>query len=915
MRLLQDVWRKRLVQFGTLGALLLACNTAFAESLAETVARFEKMGLPNVSRAKYVAVLHSGNILAESLLPDDWNTSGNAWLLDEVQSGTNALVKGRLVINGGEIVELCRDAEDMSYETGQAQHLAIGDWENARLARDVKKALQFSESGVKSEDSQRCYGRIFLFALHLYQRGDTASAEALIPKIGPLVIRREKAERSAMNLLADAQYGMLYRRFSEEHNWAAYRDGIRALLAKYPHEWDLSPAMHMLLTNVAQRAEGQLSSVVATNGISTADIQLGAALASLRILAHSSPSYSRDTTPWLVPEAWEENIAVSGNPDLAIRARGMQAIPILLALAEDSALTEADASAIRGDSYFARSVSARERGTDAAGQYKTLPRPATRGEVAVRILNDILPESALGKPRERAQKVTDLARAFYDMHKDAAPEALAVLYLPASYGSYDATSLAYLMKTAKQKKVPALEAFLLSASKDDYWWVDEYERRAEALAEYAALRGAECKPLIEQFTNCLERVVQARQETDKEKREGLLATAKRLAAMPFDRTDDDLLAIVQGGQDKDVHFERDALFNRLRRMTLDQACGYLLGKAVAADDPKTRLTMHWMLAWRVGRNAGVSAEKAGVTPTGHAEAWKALVADDRVVTGLGDYAGECVSDAYLTLYERLFSELKISEGWSSEEGTAAKVLRKYGALGRTLVRQRVLARLGGLRADQLPKYPGETTLSAEQKAACVRRFSEATSRERAAAVVDGLSIYERVALPEILRENPALNARLEALANTVTRISVQNRGDEEQRLKAWEGRRMDAELVGELAALCEARAKSNLPTLCLLSRKENFGGCEVLVNATDTMGEREKKVCVGYSGLVCDRGVIASAKWRTAPPPAETNWNTVLTSEPDQLRGFQRGTESLCKGTNTACAAGFVRFKTEGDSK
>ena len=88
------------IPFGAmLGGLLLAWRAGAVppapDGWGEIFARFDAYGLPDVSTADYVCVRACGE-----LLPDEWETSGNAWRTAEVRDEQGQPVRMTAVVEG-----------------------------------------------------------------------------------------------------------------------------------------------------------------------------------------------------------------------------------------------------------------------------------------------------------------------------------------------------------------------------------------------------------------------------------------------------------------------------------------------------------------------------------------------------------------------------------------------------------------------------------------------------------------------------------------------------------------------------------------------------------------------------------------------------------------------------------------------
>ena len=218
--------RKRIL-FGLWVGLALLLRPAWAErpipeGLGEFVAQFDSCGLPDITTAAYVRVQACWTPRIENPLPYDWDSSGNAWLLAETRDAANHPVRATVVYQGARIVEL------IDRETERRRPRLIVDplappaaydpacncyWTPGNPALDVKQALRFLESVEWSQfhhANVEQTGRLGLLALALWQRGDATNAVALFSALSDRAGGATNVAASAMNLVADGQYGNLY---------------------------------------------------------------------------------------------------------------------------------------------------------------------------------------------------------------------------------------------------------------------------------------------------------------------------------------------------------------------------------------------------------------------------------------------------------------------------------------------------------------------------------------------------------------------------------------------------------------------------------------------------------------------------------------------------------------------------------
>ena len=535
--------------------------------LAETVKRFEALGMPNVVNAEYVCLEYPRSIYIKSMLPyPEDETAGNAWLLEETCDAAGRRV-GRFVVNGGKIVNIqfMNRIERRRLERGEFD-LPSAQWQKARLIRDINAARRFlSDSpGTRKENDRKQYaGGLFLFALQLFQRGDTRAASEMVDGLCRTQDERDDAEKGALNDLMDGQYATIVWNFIKDRDWCRYRDGIRDLLVRHPDGWTNAKQLHDLLPLVEQRVDQGVLPVTAPE-LSEADRRLATELSSLR----TQPAPFLRATHWwnilwLVPEAWPAGITAIGPVDLAIRARGINALPILLSMTNDTTLTECILWNPHGESDMPN--------------VGFLPRPASRGEVALRILVHILPERLLAEQQNLGypNNVIRSAQMLYTSHKNATHEALAVLYLPSWQGALNSAAQTFLLNAARQKPVPEYATYLAeTASLFTRYYDANHTLLAEALVAYAAVRGTEAQSFVGAFCDRLESQAQeyrkpngaffgdaeATAERVRTTKEQLSQTAQTLRALRLDATDDALQS--EDGTKAEQHYKQIMLTAR-----------------------------------------------------------------------------------------------------------------------------------------------------------------------------------------------------------------------------------------------------------------------------------------------------------------------------------------------------------------
>lgn len=944
-----------------LALLSLAASRAPADdaslapaALAAGFAKLEQLGAPNVAKAVYVK-LESG--AAAPLLPYTYETRGNAWMLTEIRGTNGCPLKATFVTADAATIEVgYSDDRWQNRESGTTHARIFGTWRPANLERDTRAVLSFlndmhdesASSGVYLGSDTRA--ALFLFAMHLFQRGDTNNASRIVTELFRHVQDRRVVILEALNRLADTQYGQVYRDFQASHDWTAYRSGITNLMTRYPRGWKERPALELLVERINQRLSGTPQAPITTNELSQADLELATRFLNLRSV-QAKPEYESAEAIWLLPTTWTNRYPVADNADLAARARGVAGLPFLVALANDGALTEADAEPFRSRNYTRRTPDS-DAEDKALAWFNCIPRPATRGEAALAILADILPDSLLHDSswsQTKPEPLLETAKALHTEFSDRPEEQLAVRFLRENSRTFDEPILTLLLPIAIQRRVPAFETYIASDFAEDhaqYSFMSEPDqvakRRTSLLTRYAALRGAEVQPLVTQLVARIEYEAahykkpdnvsygsdEANAKHEAEMTRKLHEVATRLTAVRFETPTDALLdAALQSGDSNDL------LAARLRALPLEDAVGLLLDKAVLTNAPAARLKAAGQIA-TVRREDATKGMK--LNPVAHAAAWRDLIADERHITN----TVTSVADTFLCLNEALFSPTNTlppeADGprWRHSDDyydydlqrrsvgcLAARTIATYGVDGRTLVRARVLARLTGTPEADLPKYPHQAPPTKAEAARLRNRFAAVANREEAARLVSEQPLPIKAALTDILCADPALNARLTALAATVTNIAVT---DDPMRgvLAPWLNHPVDPALVQTLSEYCLRQGSNQVAVLCQIDRQSDFGGCSVTVKAAppDLMAEgindsgqtNQLTHVVGVTGLVCAHGVLGAARWRFSEQPEKRGWGTFTASEPATYQHMDQAIADFCGSKADATSAGIVRFLAKG---
>lgn len=824
--------------------------------------------LPDVRSATYVRVSGYWGTGSDGMLSYHRETSGNAWLLAEDPGQS-----GRLVLGGAE--ELDAVWTENRYPEGKRDLLAKPacesrlrvTWRPAHLDRDLKLFDSHLATAPQSALADPIPARLFLMAYQLHQRGDTNAAGNLLQSLLRSGSTEEDLQRTALNLAAEQQLRSLNQEFQRQPDWEKFLQGLEALRDRFSSRWKYQPGLDLLIERVRERLvpEPEATDPAQRLGQRLEDVP------ALRGFGYNSPK-----ALLLVPEAWRGTNVVADDPELEIWNLGLEAIPLLLARSEDLRLTRTDAKAARLAHDYGLGLFS---GRSPEDMFEPLPRPATRGEVATRLLNTMLPTSVSGPPWKTTARtnVQNAARALYERCTAGGPDAVLVEYLDQRNSpALNKEALQALRSRALVGPVPALEQFLsrplteCSAEDQYHFGVAKLaEKKADYLASYAGWRGIEAQPLVDRFA------------ADLETNADLHEMAKELRALPLAATPAE---VVDGSAGQNEHFR----LAKLQTLAAPDALGLLLQAAVKTDEANKRLALAKLLQ-TLSSNWIQSGERP--TPTLFADAWTKLLTDDRPTPD------NSVALAFLAVNEQLYAD-------PSDPARARQCVRQYGAAGLTFLRERVAARLAGTPEARLPSYPEQVALNPEDQEVTLEKLRAVTNRDEAAAAINQLPLPIRAALPTWLKEDLELNKQLTPLALTIVHVAAERDPALQTELSAWIGKPATAELGSRLHQVIAEKVAQTQRCDIILFRREHLGGCEISIQSVDT------KPSDGFTASVLARELNQAANWRTTPLPEKKEWGTFTTSDPYTRRAFSRALEAYFSPEIDADSGGLLRFQT-----
>ena len=888
-------------------ALLAAMSvSAAAETLAETLARFEKMGMPNVAGAEFANIRSSQNFTVFNL-----GVCGNAWMLSD-ETAPDGVRVATFVINGAETVRAAERAEKNSWDGYDVASFA--SWEKVRLQRataQLSQRLENPKATVKNP------GYAFLFALQLHRHGETALAEALARNLAE-TYGADDPDLFAREALCESLYKTACHEFRELGDSQRFSAELRRIAEQSPEAWSWRPVLREMLEHADVLALRGGGADLLPQGYEFSDKErdLALRLGALPEFVERYENYIRSSAignesgiPWLAPVAWTNRVPLLPRTEYEIRAMGIAALPMLIALCGDSPVNDA---------------------------HDTFPYPATRAEKAMRILRDILPLSVQKDENaawfvKNTRQIKDIATEFYEQHKDDSPEVLALAYvLNFNFYFNRNNALGFLRRQAHVKRIPELEIFLAEEASDFGAAEKDSSRRrlrTENMAKFA-LYYAACRNDDAFREDIAERLVRgahsqaeiaASASPDDERvreaaireRDEICKIAENLRAVSLAASDAELLAAPDDGGGsyggRINEYANTILSARLNAMPFKDAYLAVLKQA----DPENIDVYVVLLNQRIHYEGDIDEVRNLVSATDGSEYWRNILENE---------TGDWRSGLYLHM--RLFDHEVLAKtvslyGYSLLDCDEAE----YASL---LKRQ--LARLDGITEESLPISALESSqLSAARRDEIAGRFASVETRREAQAVFDALPVGEQDAAAGVFASHPELARKLALLSREITALTNMFEGaDASAEIPAAcavrVGERMSADIAAELRRFCEAQMRKDIPTVCTAERKPGFGGWVITVRpfaeeeyyapapkGADADSLTKKIYCVGYTGLACETARVETFSYafdRENPDSA-----------PSRSRYFETASEEIISNPRNPSAPAFIHFATKGKMK
>ena len=884
---------RRITILSAFSILLFGARGA-AETMAETAARFEALGMPNVAGAEFAEILSAENHGIKTL-----GNNGNAWKISEEILPDGGRV-AMFVVNGGEMVRfqwikwnaalMDRAAAKIAHLVSQNQTRIRKQLEEmfARL-RDTNNKLDKNEEYalyVQTKRMQQLYvddsgvGQAFLFALQLHQHGESDAAEKIMRSLKGQY-DADSLERFAREELSAALYRAACWRLVEHKDWRRFREEVQNVMRSAPEKWRWADAVNFALEQAQSIAEHGATPLPSGYQFSEDERELLKRLEAFPVFyPNGSPlnEYSMDNVLWLIPETWAREMAFASDAEREIMLMGMKAIPMLVALCEHPPMPDS---------------------------FQKFPHHALRSEKARRILQRLASPAFAGEyqPAERdIKKFQEAAAKFHEQYKDASLEALALVYAFGEGGyTVKEKALDFIKWQSRSKRIPELEAHFKTVDfkSKGYWRQPVDTDLSDLVMHYAASQNN--GQIIADFAARLNAAADSRANTirnanagdpfrsdadDAKARDRLREYADMLRAIDLSISDDDLR---NACEKSDAREHQSIMRARLNAMPFKEM--HLAALKCAQNSKYNGWRYIDLIRRRIENEGGVEKIKPLIKPTDGREFWLGLWTEDI----------ESINASIVKFYAQLFDAEAHASALSILEDESNPLHKRYGGFidsrGAEFMRKRFVARLDETPEERLPKLPWDTPFSESQRASVAAVFAQAGARQEAARAFAELPEIEREWILESRAENPALAQKLAELSREIVAVTCAVEGAEAFLPKT--GERMSPEIIADLQRFCEARTLQESPVSCVAERQPGFGGWSVAITP---LSIEMRGAVAGISGLACEEGRLETI---AITPPSD---------DAGQTRGsaFERVASEIALGTRRAHTRAIMKFSTKG---
>ena len=410
------------------------------------------------------------------------------------------------------------------------------------LAKDVQSIIDALNKAAAKKDPDEIFSEyryssvdpFLIFATQLHQTGNKDLANQLALATFAFYPTRDSAIDAVVNRIADHHYQQAASAFKTSGDWAAYHRNLAALVDRYPRGWSNAGAVRFMLPQLERQAKGETSPEPSLPGVPL-DPKAVAILNELMLPAKKNANQGNQINQ-LPPHVrrqmmemqamghgfdydgggFSQSLWIISNdqpdatdPESRLAALGMAAIPALAAVVEDPFFTHQPNAGSDSGHYYSSHESEEDRVLRA---YQSLTRPATRGEIACRMLTLTLPDPQNELDEADPLTIRETALEFWKNHRNSTPDQLAAVFLKEGSESQANQAVGLLAKSKNPEAHKAFENHILAADPAISWF--------ESVRTYLKERQAEGKPFFDQYAQLVRKQNTGLEDIDEDERYG-----------------------------------------------------------------------------------------------------------------------------------------------------------------------------------------------------------------------------------------------------------------------------------------------------------------------------------------------------------------------------------------------------------
>jgi len=494
------------------------------------------------------------------------------------------------------------------------------------LAKDVQSIIDALNKSAKKKDPDEIFSEyryssldpFLIFATQLHQTGHKDLANQLALATFAFYPTRDSAIDAVIHRIAGHHYRLATSAFHSSGDWSAYHRSLATLADRYPRGWNNLGAVRFMLPQLERQAKGESAPEPSLPGITLEP----KAVAILNELMRppkkdGNPEKLPDNPPphvrrhmmemqamghdfeydgsgfsqylWIIPIEHPKGT----DPQSRLAALGMAAIPALAAVVEDPFFTHLPNPGTDRDHYYYSSSESEDDRILRA--YQSLTRPATRGEIACRMLTLALPDPQNELHRADPLTLRDLALEFWKSHNVSTPDQLAAAFLKEGSEQQVSQVVGFLAKSKNPETHKLFESHVLAADPAIAWF--------ESVRTYLKERQTEGKPFFDQYAQLVRKQSADLVSIDEDERYGRASWRIKQAGGP-EKILKQLQSVAEGESPRAMAIR----IGKEESMKTARASINALAQTISDDEPRKQLITLLSGAYAAAQNAHVRAQ-------------------------------------------------------------------------------------------------------------------------------------------------------------------------------------------------------------------------------------------------------------------------------------------------------------------